>query len=345
MTKEDILAALRGGVQLSGSMPVTSAVVRRISDRFAAGDTTLWKALEPAWLRRQWASPREVWLLLMNGLHYEALRRPDNPLARFFPTCRGTVGDLAAAVDRQLDAPSEDLVRQLLERSRAVYWDFWASLWLNPASYFFRRRMLPYILAEAGTIGGLHAAADLLKPQEGFDSSLVVARVGFDVQPLDLESPSDRAWLLGAVFPENLEHFAAVQAAIAKYRALRRNDEPPVQLVPCEPSLSARAISKNVRPEKGLGLLVLTTWATQRMDAKEFAAFRGDMAALMAEWKERALWLELAATPGGRPTVDFQFSGHRLRGGRLLSHVLARIEMGAAQPLASDETANQEFLA
>jgi hypothetical protein len=117
-----------------------------------------------------------------------------------------------------------------------------------------------------------------------------------------------------------------------------------VQLVPCEPSLSARAVSKNVRPEPDLGLLVLTTWATQRMTPPEFAAFRADMAALMEEWGGRALWLELAATPGGRPTVDFQFAGHRLREGRLASQVIDRIEMGAAAPVTFDEAANRAFL-
>ncbi len=345
MTKDDFLAAFRGGVQLTAELPVTGPIIRRVAERFASGEIPLWKTLEPYWLRRHFASPREAWLLLLNGFHYAALRRPDHPLARLLPTCRGRAGDVAAAVDSQLDSPSDDLIQQLRQRSRAVYWDFWASLWLNPASYFFQRRGLPFIVAEAGTIGGLYAAADLLVPAPAFDSSQVVARVGFDVQPLDLESPTDRAWLLGAVFPENLEHFASVQSAIAKYRALRKKDEPPVQLVPCEPALSARAISKNVRPEPDLGLLVLTTWATQRMTPAEFAAFRADAAALMAEWPERSLWLELSAAPGGRPTVDFQFAGHRLRAGQLQSQVLARIEMGAAQPLSVDEAANQAFLA
>ena len=346
MTHDDFLAAFRGGVQLTADLPVTGPVVRRVYERISSGETALWKALEPAWLRRHFATPRDAWLLLLNGFHYEALRRPDHALTRFFPTTRGKPGpELAAAVDRQLDAPSEDLVRQLLERSRAVYLDFWSGLWLNPASYFFGRMRLPYIVAEAGTIGGLHAAADLLSPQPGFDSKQVIARVGFDVQPLDFESPADRAWLLGGVFPENTQHFASVQAAVAKYRSLRKDDAPPVQLVPCEPSLSARAISKNVRPEPDLGLLVLTTWATQRMTPEEFAAFRTDMAALMAEWGGRALWLELAAAPDGRPTIDYRFAGHRLREGRLVSQVLARIEMGAAQPLTFDEAANQAFLA
>lgn len=346
VTKDDLVAAFRGGAQLTADLPVTGPLIQRVADRLGAAEApALWKALEGRWLRRHWSSPRDAWLLLLAALHYEALRKPGHPLARFFPTCRGQAGDLRAAVDAQLDAPSEELVRNLLERTRVSYWDYWASLWVNPAAFFFQRRGLPYLIAEAGTIGGLHACADLLAPQPAFDSSLVTARVGFDAQPLHLESLNDRHWLLASALPDNLEQFNGIQAAIGRYRALIRDGVPPVQLVPCEPSLSARAISKNVRPEEGLGLLVLTTWATQRMTPAEFAGFRSDMVSLMAEWEQRALWLELTATPEGRPTIDFQLAAHRWITGKLQRHVVASIELGSSPKLLADEGTNQAFFA
>ena len=106
-----------------------------------------------------------------------------------------------------------------------------------------------------------------------------------------------------------------------------------------------RRHAKNIKPEPKLGLAVLTTWATDRMTASEFAHFRSELAAALTPWGDRGLWLQLSEVPGSRTHSDFQLAGYRLKDGRLQARVLARVTVGAASPIVSNGPANAAFLA
>ena len=230
-------------------------------------------------------------------------------------------------------------------RSRFYYEPFWTGLWIEHAMSFFQRRALPYYVAEIGTIGGLHAVADLLAPVAGFDSGQIAGRVAFAQSPLRLESPADRAWLLGACLPDAPGPFKAVEADIARYRALIEARSGPVEIIDCDALTSVQALAANIRPHRQAGLLVLTTWITRRMAGEEFARFRGEMETLFKPWGDRALWIELIAAPGGRPGIDYRVGAYRLGKAGLVGQPLARIELGQAQPsVLADSGANRAFL-
>jgi len=345
MTKVELLAALDEAKAACASLPVSGPLVAWLIERLSAGDPALWTAIAPAWAKRQFPFRADAWMLLLNGLHAEMIRRPDKPLGRFFPTCRGTPGDLRAALDQELDAPSKELVDNLSKRSRQYYEKFWATLWQEHALSFFHRRPLGYYVAEIGTIGGLHAVSDLLARNAEFDSARIAGRVGFAELPLRLETAPDRAWLLGACFPETAEHFKAVDAAIEGYRGLLKSGESPIELIDCDPFMAVKALGANLKPQRSAGLLVLTTWITRGMSADQFARFRGDMETLFSRWQDRALWLELVAAPGGRPGIDFRLGGYRMGQKGLVGQPLARFEMTPKGAMVmADHAANRAFL-
>ncbi len=345
MTKVELLAALNEAKAACAQLPVTGPLVSHLADRLAAGEPALWTALAPAWTARSFLSGADAWMLLLNGLHAEMIRRPDKPLGRFFPTCRGQAGDLRAALDQELDAPSKELVDNLARRSRQYYERFWAGLWMESALSFFHRRPLGYYVAEIGTIGGLFAVSDLLLRNDVFDSKRIAGRVGFAEGPLRLETAPDRAWLLGACFPETVELFKAADAAIDAYRALLKSGQTPVELIDCDPFTAVKALAANIKPQKEAGLFVMTTWITRSMQGADFARFRAEMEALFSRWGDRALWLELVAAPGGRPGLDFRLGGYRLGKKGLVGQPLARIEFGPTGPsVTADHAANRAFL-
>ena len=343
VTQEELVASLRSGAaETAGWAPMTSAVLQRLGERLSMAKPPLWSAVEGAWAGRWFLDPRGAWRLWLAGLHYQALRHPGHPLSLLFQTTHGRPGDPSRAVDELLDAPPDALVRHLQAGLRPSYRDYWSMAWMDFAASLFQRRGLPYVLAEVGTIGGLGASADLHLPREGFDSSLIVARVGFEAEPLDLHAPEGKTWLQASAYPDDVEHFAMLQRAVERYRAL----ETPVQLVACDPVLSAAAIARNVRPDKKTGLVVLTTWATDRMMPPEFARFRHDLIESFKAWEDRALWLQLSEVPGSASHTEFQLAAHRLRDGALKGHVLGRVALGAeAAQVVSDADANAAFLA
>ena len=139
MDKAGLIAGLEQVKTWAWQLPITGPIAARLEERLKSGEVPLWTSLAPSWSGRSFRSNQEAFLLLMNGLHWEVLRRADKPLGRFFPTCRGTPGDLNAALDQELDHPSKELVERLALYSRPYYEEFWGNLWLEPAAYFFQR--------------------------------------------------------------------------------------------------------------------------------------------------------------------------------------------------------------
>ena len=88
MSKELFLSQLERAALVTQSQPVTGALVRHLADVLKRGDPPWWPKVLKAWEKRKFVAWTEAWGLFLTAVHYEALSDEDNPLVRYFPSCR-----------------------------------------------------------------------------------------------------------------------------------------------------------------------------------------------------------------------------------------------------------------
>ena len=93
-----------------------------------------------------------------------------------------------------------------------------------------------------------------------------------------------------------------------------------------------------------VGLLAMNLGAASRMTDAEYEAFKADMAATLAPWKDRGLWVEVESVRGELYSTTTQLRVHRLIDGVLVPHVMASIDLGARK-VGFDLDASADFLA
>jgi hypothetical protein len=187
--------------------------------------------VEAAWRERKAPSPYQRPLLLMAALRAEALRVGDrHPLfaaiaARDVRAETATRMALAGALADASPRVVADLATRAVqtnETSRAVAWLWPAEL----AGCGGGRR--PLALYDIGCSAGLNLTADQLAPlwtdEAGAPLPLaagarLVARRGFDAQPLDVGREADRLWLTACVWPGETARQDRLVAAMQAFSA------------------------------------------------------------------------------------------------------------------------------
>ena len=344
--KEEFVAQLDRAAATLPGLPVTAALLASLSEQLKKGDPPWWSATFKAWEKRKFVAWSEAWGLFLTSIHYEALSDAENPLVPYFPSCGGTgEADPSGALAEFLRDAPKSFYEHLRTGYRRAYVAARASLWLGPAMLFFARRNLPFYLAEANAGAGLDLAADLVAPQNGFDSELVAARIGLDPQPQQLEDISHRRWLTAAIMPDAALFISDLDKAIETVLKCQRKDAAFIQLAACGPEAAWRFIGKNIpADDKDVGLLLFNMGVTVRMSDAEYEAYRYGIARMLSPWQDRALWVEVENVRGELYSTTFQLRAHRLLGGELRSHVMLSLDFGA-QKTAFNAEESAKFLA
>ncbi|MBI4376157.1 MAG: DUF2332 family protein [Elusimicrobia bacterium] len=344
MDKQEFIAQLDRGALTMPELPVSSSLVRLMSEQLKRGDPPWWIATLKAWQGRRFFAWTEAWGLFLSCVHYEALGDEDNPLVPFFPSCGGTdEADPSGAFSRFLSQPPKSFLQNLKYAHRRVFVEGRAPLWILPAALFFQSRDLPFYLVEVNAGAGLNLAADLLVPQKGFLSDLIAARIGLDPRPLELEDLEHRRWLNACLMPDQGPLIAALDRAMEAVLERQRKEAAFIQLAPCDPELAPRFLAKNVPAEEDVGLLVFNMGATGRMSDADYRTFSSRMAEMMKPWGTRALWVEVESVRGEMYSMTYQLLVHRFAEGRLATHVMARFDF-AARKTSHDPQASAQFL-
>jgi len=189
---------------------------------------------------------------LLAAVHALLLEDSDHPLARFYPTCGGTVPDEDPfPAFREFCASNEDRLRELVATRRTQTNDIGRSAALVPAfervarTAGTRRLALveigasaglnlcwdryAYEYGEAGTAGSTDAPVRIRTDVRGDrtpplpdDDLSVERRVGVDLNPLDVTDPADARWLRALVHPGLERRHERLDAAIG----IAREDPP-----------------------------------------------------------------------------------------------------------------------
>lgn len=345
MTKDEFVAQLERGAQTSAALPVTSALLRTLAAELKKGEPDWWKQAAKAWEKRSFAAWTEAWGLFLTALHYDVLSDAEHPLFGYFPSCGGSDEvDPGPALLKALRELPKSFYEQLRLRHRRTFVEARAPLWMGPATMYFQTRRLPYYLVEANAGAGLNLAADLITPIKGFNSEFIAARIGLDPMPLDLSDPEHRRWLTAAIMPDQMQLIAPLDKAIGIVQQRMAKEAAFIQLVPCEARVAPKFVAKNIpADDKDVGLLMFNMGATVRMSDAEYEAYKKEMAAMLAPWEDRGLWLEVENVRGELYSTTYQLRAHRVMKGVLASQVLASFDFGANKTSA-DEAAFKAFL-
>lgn len=320
--------------------PLYAAVLRELEDD--ARESPAWlDALENAWRERRFAVAWEAAHLLLACLHFWALRGACKELAAVYPSCGGTGGDPGGAARGFLNrAPGEfwERVRlglvQTNEVGRSVPW-------MLAAAAAFGSRNLPFHLVELGASAGLNLIGDHLpqacrflsldgRPTQapaGWDRvHPILTRTGLDLRPRRLADPDDRLWLKACVWADDLPRLERLERAAEIFLTLEGESSGP-RLERCAFFDAPRWLLANrpARPEEGL--LVFNAIATVYLDEADYGALQRGMAAALAPWQDRALWVEYERAR--RADGPLELTVHRVVDGELQSRVLAS---GAPRP-------------
>ncbi len=289
--------------------PLYTGLLRRLADDLLAGGPA-WRLLE----RRAsepagWALP----LRLMACLHRLALSGAAPALAAHYPSTGGD-GDRDAAwvalvgvleaqrdtLDRLLDAPlqtnepgrSSALVTGLLAVAAATgkplrLFELGASAGLNLNWPRYRFDAGLWSLGAADAAVRLPCAA---WPAEPPRLDLLEAR-GCDAQPLDARSPDARLTLRSAVWADQLDRLAQLDAALAEARR-----HPPA----VERADAADWLERTVGPRAGAATVVWHSVLEQYLDADRLARMRRTLSDLLSGAPPDApvAWLSLERPPG-----------------------------------------------
>jgi hypothetical protein len=270
--------------------------------------------VEAAWRERRLSAGYDRPLLLMAALRAEALRAgPRHPLFQAIAATevqpevatREALGAALADAPPRLYADLATRRVQTNETSRAVAWLWPAAL----AGCADGKR--PLALFDVGCSAGLNLCAERLPapwrdpagaPIPVAVAANVVARHGFDVQPLDVGRADDINWLRACIWPGENARLERLAAAVDAFRAAAAGPVPPrletadLTEVPIRLEKLARAAA----PETVL-LAYQTVVRDYLADEPKARYLKG-----MTDWVEaeaaggpRRIWIELEAAPDG----------------------------------------------
>lgn len=219
--------------------PLYAAIARRVADE-----------ADVAALLLHAEAGQRIPVLLLAAVHDLLLSGLDHPLAACYPTVVDEpTGVPHEAADRFVDLcrRHEDLVVALVSSRSTQTNEIGRSAALRPALVHLARRHGPLGLVEVGASAGLNLWFDRYRVDyelagttlsAGPDSSTVrlrcglvdhadlplapdpelASRIGLDRSPVDLADPIQDRWLLACTWPDELERFHRLQAAITLAR-------------------------------------------------------------------------------------------------------------------------------
>lgn len=344
ISREDFTGVLSRAAAGLEKSPVSGAILRYCLEELKKGEPAWWKGVEKAWAKRVFNYWNEPWQLFLAAVHFEALNDEKNPLIPYFPSCGGTAeADPAKPLEKFLAKPPESFFENLETRHPRHYFFAFVHLWVVPAMRFFARRGLPYYFVQLNAGAGLDLIADLTTSLdvEDDDRDLVAARIGLDPAPLLVEDIVQRRWMTAGIFPENLAAIEALDKAIDALLEGKRRDPNFVQLVPCLPKSYLGFIEANIPAgDPDAGLLLFTASYSNKLDDAAYAKFKGEVAALLAPWEDRGLWLELEPVRGEIYSTTAQLIAHRISKGAMAEKVLYRFDGISMEPTISWEGAD-----
>lgn len=188
--------------------------------------------------------------LFLSAVHFILLRERTPDLAAFFPslTARPASPADAASAFKTFAHAHADEIRQLLQTRRVQTNEVGRCAYLLPSAVWMNKLIAdrPLALIEIGTSAGLNLLWDQyayrydlrgssLVANAGESSVLinselrrtapalspmpqVVARLGCDLNVIDLGNADDRAWLNALIWPEHADRRALLAAALAEAR-------------------------------------------------------------------------------------------------------------------------------
>jgi hypothetical protein len=270
--------------------------------------------VEAAWRERRLAEGYDRPLLLMAALRAEALRAgARHPLfpaiaadaVRPEAATRGALADALADAPPRLYADLATRRVQTNETSRAVTW-LWPALLAGCAD-----GKRPLALFDVGCSAGLNLAGDRLPapwtdgagaPIAVATTAKVVARYGFDVQPLDVGRADDLTWLRACIWPGENTRLTRLAAAIEAFRALSSGPTPPRLEIADLADVPARLerLTATTAPDT-LMLAYQTVVRDYLAEAPKARYIDGMTRWVAAEAPDgpRRLWIELETAPDG----------------------------------------------
>jgi hypothetical protein len=233
---EDLASQRRG---VSGRCPPYERALVLLPEVLAGPAGRL---LAAAWSERRFFAAYERPLLLLAGLRAEARADgPTHPLhAAFAARAPDPEAVTAAALADALGPRRERLFGLLAARSVQTNETSRAVAWLWPAALALGRGAAPALaLADLGASAGLNLVADALPTPWTFEDGSpvpvpapggapVVARLGFDANPLDANAEGDAEWLRACIWPGEEAREDRLELALAAFRAARTRADAPV---------------------------------------------------------------------------------------------------------------------
>lgn len=329
--KEEFVSQLERAPTILGKLPVTASIVGHLAAELKKGTPKWWAPVQKAWEKRRFVAWRDAWSLFVTCLHFEALNNEKSPLVPFLPSCGGTAeADISQALEEFLAEPPPTFLSNLRTGRRAVYGSPFAQLWTEPAAVFFEyKRAMPYYLVQLRAGAGLDLVADHVHGVKYLEAKRILARIGLDRRPILVEDILQRRWLTAGIMPDNLESIQALDKAIEIYLERKREDVNYVQLVRGPTLLGPQFFAKNIPVDDDRGLLMFTNSVTSRMPEAIYEKFKADMAALLAPWGNRGLWVEVDTVRGELYSSTIQLRVHRPLGKGLADKVIGVFDLGS----------------
>lgn len=278
-------------------------------------DSSIVTRLQRVWGDRTFDIFYERPLLLLAALRFEALTDPLHPLARGFAAfdpspdtiTREALTDAFGAHRLSLWVTLRARKVQTNEVSRALVWRWPAAL------AGLGSRLKPLALVDIGASGGLNLVADRLEQQwvdqEGRPIRVVIgpkiiARVGYDTDPLDVLSSDGAAWARACLWPGEAERHEQLARAVRVLRDMR--DTPDAVVLHREPAtlVPLRLARLAAMLPSGAAVLAYQSFLRDYIEPWKRAQYIAGMRAwLLASSPGTAYWaeMELAALSGPRP--------------------------------------------
>ncbi len=261
--------------------------------------------------RRSFVASYERPLLLLAALRYDALVGDEkHPLATAFADEHPQLDKVTRAALASALAPERFTLWLTLatrkvqtnDVSRAVAWRW-------PAALAGGR---PIALVDVGCSAGLALVADRLAAPwvDGsgrrlpVDGGKVVARIGYDSDPIDLfdaNRPDQATWLRACIWPGDVARLRRLDSAIEAMTRARADATPPriEQVRAVHVPARLRRLDRELEPD---ALIVVSqTFVREYIEAAEAVTYAAEMRALLAELRPgRAVWTQLELARDGK---------------------------------------------
>jgi hypothetical protein len=296
-------------------MAAASPSYRRVLQELDAllesdADGEITAAFARVWQKRAFEGPFERPLLFLAALRADArVEGASHPLYAAI-----------AAEGADARAVTAEALRAALDASRIGFWITLRSrrvqtnevarsvAWLWPATLAGAGgRERPVLLFDVGASAGLNLVGEAVdvtwRRSTGSPLSIardldIRARTGFDPRPLDVRRADDCAWLRACVWPEQLDRFARLEAAIAAFRVAA----PPPALVLARASSVPARLEDETRRHRGHLAIAYQSFVSGYIPSRERAAYEEGMRAWLASGpRGERMWAVLELVETGRP--------------------------------------------